>query len=188
MKGKGRSGTVRIIGGKWRSRRLQVPEEGVRPTPDAVRETVFNWLAPIIPGAICLDLFSGTGALGFEALSRGAGFVDFVDGAHVVVKKLKSQIEIFETTSAQVHHIKLPEGLGSLPAKKYGLVFIDAPFGQNLLPACCEWLDKNQVLEKGAYIYIEKEKELLSFSVPSTWVLWRSKLAGKISYCVYKLE
>lgn len=179
-------GNVRIIGGKWRSRRLQVLETGVRPTPDAVKETLFNWLAPCLPGAICLDLFSGTGALGFEALSRGASQVDMVDGSQRVVQLLRQQAELLDAQGASIYHLKLPEGLKQLPAKRYDIIFIDAPFRQQLMLPCCEWLDKNQYCAEDAYIYLEMEKELMPLSVPSHWTLWRDKIAGQIAYCLYR--
>lgn len=181
-------GKVRIVGGKWRSRLLQVPEEGVRPTPDAVKETLFNWLGPVLPGATCLDLFTGTGALGFEALSRGASHVDMVDGSREVVELLRKQAQIFSTTDASVFHLKLPEGLIQLPPKRYDLVFIDAPFRQKRLLPCCLWLNENQRLAENAFVYLEMEKESMPLSVPANWTLWREKKAGQVAYCLYRVE
>lgn len=181
-------GKVRIIGGKWRSRLLQVPESGVRPTPDAVKETLFNWLAPFLPGATCLDLFTGTGALSFEALSRGASHVDMVDASREVVEMLRKQAQILGAENASVYHFKLPDGLRQLPPKRYDLVFIDAPFRQKLLAPCCAWLDENQRLAEGAFVYLEMEKEAMPLTVPKHWALWREKRAGQIAYCLYRVE
>ena len=188
MKAKASLGTVRIIGGKWRSRRLHVPMQGVRPTPDSVKETLFNWISSNLPGAICLDLFAGTGALGFEALSRGAARVDMVDGSHQVVEALKQQAQTFATQDAVIYQLKLPEGLLCLPAQRYDLVFIDAPFRQKLLLPCCQSLDEHQRLISGAYVYLEMEKEIMPLSLPVHWVLYRSKVSGQVAYCLYRVE
>src|SRR4029078_7683370 len=105
-------GFVRIIAGIWRGRRLQVPNiKGLRPTPDRVRETLFNWLSPYIQGARCLDLFAGTGALGFEALSRGASMVEMVEESPVVVKTLQAQINLLKANHATLYQATVPQGL-----------------------------------------------------------------------------
>lgn len=106
------SGFVRVIAGKWRGRRLKVPDIiGLRPTPDRVRETVFNWLAPNIQGAHCLDAFAGSGAFGFEALSRGAAFVAMVDQSAVAVQVLKEALTVFKADHAMVYCAQVPQGL-----------------------------------------------------------------------------
>ncbi len=187
MKTKSGVGTVRIISGKWRSRRLSVPAEGVRPTPDAVRETLFNWLMPVLPGAYCLDLFTGSGALGFEALSRGAAHVDMVDGSRQVVETLRREAEVLGAQAASVHQLKLPEGLGRVPERRYDVVFIDAPFRQGLLLPCCQWLDENHRLAQGAQVYLEMEKEIMPLALPGHWTLLRNKIAGQVAYCLYQV-
>ncbi|MBI5447775.1 MAG: 16S rRNA (guanine(966)-N(2))-methyltransferase RsmD [Gammaproteobacteria bacterium] len=186
MKAKTGAGTVRIIGGKWRSRRLEVLEQGVRPTSDRVKETLFNWLSPILPGAVCLDLFAGTGALGFEAVSRGASHVDMVDGSHRVIELLKKQATILDAPEVNFYQLNLPDQLNDLPSTVYDIVFMDAPFRQNFLIPCCQWLEQTKRLASNAYIYIEMEKELAPLSVPATWEIWRNNLAGQVAYCLYK--
>src|SRR3990167_7917208 len=102
-------GTVRIIAGEWRGRRLKVPDiKDLRPTPDRVRETLFNWLAPYIAGARCLDLFAGSGVLGFESLSRGASTVTMVDESPDVVSLIKEQLELFRAANAEVYRANIP--------------------------------------------------------------------------------
>lgn len=188
MKAKSLQGKVRIIGGKWRSRRLTVPEQGVRPTPDGVKETLFNWLASALPGATCLDLFAGTGALGFEALSRGASHVDMIDSSREVVALLHEEAKILQADAASFYHLRLPDGLRQLPPKRYDIVFIDAPFHQKLLLPCCRWLDDNQRLAEGALVYVEMEKEIAPLVLPPHWTLWREKKAGQVAYCLYRIE
>src|SRR5436190_1935337 len=107
-------GQIRIIGGKWRGRKLKVPDVAdLRPTPNRVRETVFNWLQPIIQGAYCLDLFAGSGALGFEALSRGAKHVVMIDQSAPVIKLLKEQAKLFDTHDVDIYQASVPQGLKS---------------------------------------------------------------------------
>src|SRR5436309_1394854 len=105
-------GELRIIGGQWRGRKLKIPNvTNLRPTPDRVRETLFNWLAPILPGAYCLDAFSGSGALGFEALSRGAAYVVMIDQSPLVIKLLREELQILKADNAEVYQAILPEQL-----------------------------------------------------------------------------
>lgn len=183
-------GTVRIIGGKWRSRRLLVPKEGVRPSLDTVKETLFNWLAPILPGAQCLDLFAGTGSLGFEALSRGAGSVDMVEANPSTVKQLQEQAGVFglEGANFHVYGLSLPRGLLTLPQKAYDIVFIDPPYHKDLLWPCCELLEKQNLLSPGAWIYVEMEKILSRTPPSSKWTCYREKTLGQLAYCLYRYE
>ena len=179
-------GKIRIIGGKWRSRKIDVPDAGVRPTPDAVRETLFNWLIAVIPKAQCLDLFAGSGALGFEALSRGAAHVDMVDSSSTVIANLTEQVKIFDTKEdVSLYQMRLPDGLCNLPVKQYNIVFIDAPFRRNLLEPCAKSLAENHFLAPGAFIYMEMESELKTVSVPNGWELWRHKSMGQVTYTLY---
>src|SRR3989338_4369404 len=180
-------GFVRIIAGLWRSRRLQVLDH-VRPSPDAVRETLFNWLMPVLSGAKCLDFFAGAGALSFEALSRGAAHVDMVDASPQVVAMLQKQIEVFKTSAAQVHPLSLPQDLKKLQVKQYDIVFIDAPFYKNLIAPCCEHLQTGQYLAPSAYVYLEMEKDNLHLNLPKNWLLWRHKETKQIRYCLYRVE
>lgn len=181
-------GKIRIIGGQWRGRKIEVPEGGVRPTPDAVRVTLFNWLAPVIEGANCLDLFAGSGALGFEALSRGASHVDMVDSSNTVLAHLEQQMKLLNTTNVTLFQAKLPDGLENLPPKQYDIVFIDAPYRRNLVQPVCEWLESNQFLKPNAFVYVETESEFKHLILPPAWTLWRNKTAGQVTYSLYRAQ
>jgi 16S rRNA (guanine966-N2)-methyltransferase len=180
-------GTVRIIGGKWRGRKLHFPAmPDLRPTPDRVRETLFNWLAPMIAGARCLDLFAGSGALGFEALSRGAGAVMFIDRDPAIAAYLQQQLALFfnakaGANTARVQCATFPFTLPA-PTEKFNLVFLDPPFQQNLLPASCAWLIKQNCLAGNAYIYLETAADVQPLPIPAAWELVRSKTAGQVGY------
>jgi len=175
-------GQVRIIGGLWRGRKLAVPDvTDLRPTPDRVRETVFNWLAPIIVGANCLDAFAGSGALGFEALSRGAVHVVMLDESAEVIKLLQSQAEIFKTKDAEIYRAAMPQQLKK-PAKPFDIVFLDPPFQKNLLLPSCFYLEDEGLLAKEAYIYLESRETLNAEQLPANWNIIKSKRAGQVGY------
>lgn len=148
-----RSTGVRIVGGRWRGRRLAVPSgTEARPTPDRVRETLFNWLAPSLPGAQCLDLYAGTGVLGLEALSRGASVTTFVEHDAVLVRALEERIGAL-AAQARVFHEDVLEFLASRPQRPFDVVFVDPPYSMGLV----------QVLEKlpgwlapGHLVYVER--------------------------------
>jgi 16S rRNA (guanine966-N2)-methyltransferase len=175
-------GQVRIIGGMWRGRKLQVPEvPDLRPTPDRVRETLFNWLASIIPGAYCLDAFAGSGVLGFEALSRGAAHVVMVDQSKQVTTILQEGLKIFKAENAEVYQAFLPKQLKK-PHKAFDIVFLDPPYQENLLLPTCFYLEDNGFLAKEAYIYLEARELLQQSDLPSHWQLLKSKKAGQVAY------
>jgi len=131
--------SVRIIGGAWRGRRVSFPDSpGLRPTPDRIRETLFNWLQHSVANARCLDLFAGSGALGLEALSRGAAELVFVEQAVAVARMLREQLARLEaSTRGQVAEMGVARFLRT-PAAPFDLVFLDPPFGENHLTACGE--------------------------------------------------
>lgn len=199
MKQTTKQGEVRIIGGKWRSRKLRFPAiDGLRPTTDRIRETVFNWLAPTIVGSRCLDLFAGSGALGLEALSRGASFVAFFDQNPEIVRYLQQQLQLLEADNAIAYCAKIPlpeqslkHALDSASATttenitKFDIIFLDPPFEQNLVQPSCEWLEQAGYLAPTTYIYIETERTLDPIPVPPHWQLLRSKAAGRVAYHLY---
>lgn len=176
---------LRIVGGKWRSRRLRfVDAEGLRPTPDRVRETLFNWLQFEIRGAVCLDAFAGSGALGFEALSRGAGRV-------VMVEKQRTQFQQLQATAQelQAESLDLVNGdtLALLrqpapwqPAAGFDGVFLDPPFHHDLLPAICSLMHERRLLKPEAFVYIESEEEWSSLSLPPFFQLQKQTHAGLV--------
>lgn len=175
-------GHVRIIGGKWRGRRLTVPDvKDLRPTPDRVRETLFNWLAPTIHGANCLDLFAGTGVLGFEALSRGATHVTMVDQSAVAVNNLLAEVKAFSADNATVYKANVPQQLKTVD-RRFDIVFLDPPYREGLLLPCCHYLEEQQYLADHAYIYIEAQQEVVASELPEGWKIIKSGKAGQVYY------
>lgn len=175
-------GQIRIIGGTWRGRKLCVPDVSeVRPTPDRVRETLFNWLAPILPGAYCLDAFAGTGVLGFEALSRGASHVVMVDHSKSVVSLLQQTLKQFKADNAEIYQALLPMQLKkSHPL--FDIVFLDPPYQEKLLLPTCFYLEENNFLAKEAYIYLETKELLQSADLPHNWQIIKNKKTGQVAY------
>lgn len=174
---------LRIIGGQWRGRRITFPDApGVRPTPDRVRETVFNWLQPVIAGARCLDLFAGSGALGFEALSRGAAQVVLVDADSRVAAHLREQGAVLQAEGLEVVAAEALQYLDVPAPARFDIVFLDPPFGGGLLGPCCRILEAGGWLAAGARIYLEAEGSLQQLPLPDTWSLVRSKQAGQVGY------
>lgn len=173
---------LRIIGGRWRGRRLDVPDsEGLRPTPDRVRETLFNWLQPYIAGADCLDLFAGTGALCLEALSRGAARVVMVEKIPHVADRLRQQVERLEAGGAEVVLADAVDFLGRTP-RAFDIVFIDPPFKSRLIPECAARVEAHGWLKPGGLAYIEAPSRNSHLALPATWELIRSKKAGQVGY------
>ena len=180
---------LRIIGGSWRGRKLSFPQiDELRPTPDRVRETLFNWLAPYVAGAQCLDLFSGSGALGLEALSRGAQHTTFVDYSPAACQQLTSNLAILDSDfeqRASVVQTKADKWLESTAIQSYDLVFLDPPYRRNLLQACCNLLESKQLLNKEAWIYLETAADESLAEVPANWRLHRDQTAGQVHYQLF---
>ncbi len=182
-------GELRIIGGQWRGRKLRFPSlPGLRPSPDRVRETLFNWLAPEIGGARCLDLFAGSGALGLEALSRGAGFCQFLDSATAAAKRIESHLTLLSCRDASVQAADALQWLQQPSRTSFNMVFLDPPFRQDLLDECCALLDANGWLSARAWIYIESAADEAAPRVPATWHLHRDKRTGQVAYRLYLRE
>ncbi len=175
-------GQLRIIGGQWRGRKFVVPDlSGLRPTPDRVRETLFNWLSQSIPHSRCLDLFAGSGALGLEALSRGAEHVVFVDNQAAVKQHLQTVLTTLDCDHYDIIIADASQPL-ALPDQSIDVVFLDPPFHQGLLASCCQWLEASNLLSPDAYIYIEAEKNLTTLCLPDNWQIKKSKQAGQVAY------
>ena len=175
------SGRIRLIGGTYRRRLLPVIDSpGLRPTPDRVRETLFNWLGLHVAGAEVLDLFSGTGALGLEALSRGARHVHLIEQQPRVAECLRSNIATLDASAQATVHIQ--DALHWLqqpaPAVPFDLVFLDPPFRKARAAPCCQLLEEGGWLSDGAFIYLEVESEL-AFTPPLHWQLHRETHAGE---------
>lgn len=178
----GGSNTLRIIGGQWRGRKLRFADgEGLRPTTDRVRETLFNWLQPVIHGARCLDLFAGSGALGLEALSRGASEVQFIERNTKAVRALQENLTLLQAENGHVHQ---SDALAYLSGtnRAFDIVFLDPPFRQDLLDPALSLLSQGNWLAPGARIYLELEAELGTPELPAGWELLRSKTAGQVAY------
>jgi 16S rRNA (guanine966-N2)-methyltransferase len=180
------SGQLRIIGGAWRGRKLRFPATaGLRPTPDRVRETLFNWLAVEIPGARCLDLFAGSGALGLEALSRGASYCGFVDRQAENVQAIKDHLAVLGCNSASTTRGDALSLLASgNPNTPYDLVFLDPPFGTALLNEACASLTTGGWLAERACIYAESGIRD-DLQAPAEWHLHRDKTAGDVHYQLF---
>lgn len=157
-RGRAGAGKLRIIGGRWRGRRLAIAaDRHLRPTPDRARETLFNWLQPVIAGARCLDLFSGSGALGFEALSRGADRVVMVESNPRLVRLLQEQGSLLQ---AQGAIIVCSDALEWLQGNNdnFDIVFLDPPFGEGWLDRATAALVKGGALRRGSLVYMESER------------------------------
>jgi 16S rRNA (guanine966-N2)-methyltransferase len=168
---------VRIVGGEWRGRRIAVPARaGVRPTPDRVRETLFNWLGQRLDGVACLDLFAGSGALGFEAASRGAVRVVMVEADRGVAAALRKSREQLGAASVEIVAGDALEFLAR-GGERFDVVFLDPPFRQNALPALLAALP--QRLRRGARVYAEGGHPA---EVAAPWRELQRARAGQVSY------
>lgn len=176
-------GRLRIVAGKWRSRLLPVAAvDDLRPTPARVRETVFNWLATTVVGARCLDLFAGSGALGFEALSRGAASVEFVDASAKAVRALTAACDQLDAVGASVEQRDAFDYLQSAPAAPYDLVFLDPPYADDSLGELCRLLASGGWLAEGARLYFEHPKGDPTPQFPAAWSITHEKAAGQVRY------
>jgi len=184
----GGAGQIRIIGGQWRGRKLPVPDSaGLRPTTDRVRETLFNWLAPDLPQARCLDCFAGSGALGLEALSRYAGSVTLLELERSVAQQLSRNVDTLRATQATVVQTSALQWLAQ-PGEAFDIVFVDPPFRKGLLAETLALLERNQWLSADALIYVESEMEQGAPDVPASWQLYREKIAGQVAYRLYQRQ
>lgn len=174
---------LRIIGGEWRSRILNFDTtSGVRPTTDRVRETLFNWLQPATPGANCLDLFSGSGSLGIEALSRGASAVTFVERSNRLSQELNERIGLLNAQDRGQILQSDAESYLQRCDKQFDIVFLDPPFSTDIIDTVCATLEQRQLLADNAYIYIETPRSGEPPVLPSNWTVNRAKIAGQVSY------
>ncbi|MFV1972660.1 MAG: 16S rRNA (guanine(966)-N(2))-methyltransferase RsmD [Thiohalobacterales bacterium] len=180
MKANQQKNQLRLIAGIWRGRKLPfAPVPGLRPTPDRVRETLFNWLSPVIRGAHCLDLFAGSGALGFEAASRGAAEVILVDNHAEVIDSLQQQIEALGAQQVSAVQAEYSRYLGG-QAQSMDIVFLDPPYREDLLPGCIGQLESAGWLADEAWIYLETAHDIKP-ELPANWETHRSKSAGQVS-------
>jgi 16S rRNA (guanine966-N2)-methyltransferase len=178
-------GRIRIIGGSLRNSRLNVADlPGLRPTAERVRETLFNWLAPVIAGTRCLDLCAGTGALGIEALSRGAASVQFVERDARAVQALRANLERLKATGGQVAATEAGLFLQGLPQLQ-DLVFLDPPFALGLWATLAQQLEQGGWLAAQAWIYVESSRAGVP-ALPLNWRLHREGHAGEVRFALYQ--
>ena len=198
---KAKANQLRIIGGQWRGRKLSFADgDGLRPTMDRVRETLFNWLQNEIVGARCLDLFSGSGALGLEALSRYAGEVVMIDKNPYAIRMIRNNLELLGVDNAQLLKMDARDYLagiegsllqsaeGSIPPQKFDIVFLDPPFNKQLVAPFCQLLDKADCLSDQASIYIEIEKKTALPELPKNWEVVKQKKAGQLAYYLVHVD
>jgi 16S rRNA (guanine966-N2)-methyltransferase len=184
-----KAGKVRIIGGKWRRRQLSFPGvNGLRPTPDAVRETVFNWLMPYIDDRICLDLYAGSGALGFEAVSRGAARAVLVEKNPKAAKALRQNQQLIDaqnqlgvTTCAALPYL-------STTSVRFDLVFLDPPFAADELEKACYLLQKHGLIAPDGLIYLEHASDRDLVYLPENWCELKSAQRGGVRYALYQMN
>ncbi len=176
---------LRIIGGDWRSRQLHfVDAPGLRPTPARVRETLFNWLQYEIDGKRCLDLYAGSGALGFEAASRGAKPVIQVENNAQACNSLKDNVAALSARQITIVQSDVLHYLAG-DAQVFDVVFLDPPFRQNLMAQTCQLLEKNGWLADQAKIYVETERGFEFLGMPESWLHLKSKTAGEVGYHLF---
>ena len=185
-KSRSHSSSLRIIGGTWRGRKLSIVDsEGLRPTGDRLRETLFNWLMAEISGARCIDLFAGTGALGLEALSRGAVSVQFIERNLDVYQQLIENLSTLKCTTASTALADALEWLNAPMNGQYDIAFIDPPFHDQLWQPTIDTLENQRILAPSALIYVETPREV-TLNLPSTWSIHKQKHAGQICATLYQ--
>ena len=180
------SRVLRIIGGSWRGRRLRFTgSAAIRPTPDRVRETLFNWIGNRVIGARALDLFAGSGALGLEALSRGAAHVEFIERHAVAARELGGLLAQWGARNAAVRRC---DALGFLAghAEPFDLVFLDPPFGSNLIADVARRLENAGWLAPRSLIYIECAAREGLPTLPDRWAPLKAKQAGEVGYHLFE--
>lgn len=182
-----KSRQVRIIAGQWRHRQIRFPEiNDLRPSPDAVRETLFNWLSTELVGRSCLDLYAGSGAFGFEAASRGASSVVMVESHGQAIKHLSDTKNLLNAHDViEICHEKALHYLEST-TQKFDVVFIDPPFKAMNSDKICQSLITHDRLNDGALIYIESQKSNSPLPIPPTWHIIRESQCGIVQSTLIK--
>ncbi len=181
-----KAGQLRIVGGQWRGRKLSFrAAEGLRPTTDRVRETLFNWLQGVTPGARCADLFAGSGALGLEALSRGAAHCDFIDTSSAALGQIEGHLRALGASEQGRFHCQSAASFLQRAQGTYDIVFIDPPFASDLVQTCCDLLAERRLLAEEARVYVETAAGAPPPRVPAHWALHRDKRAGGVAYRLF---
>lgn len=176
--------TVRIIGGQFRGKKITFPEaDGLRPTSDRIRETVFNWLMHDIREARCLDLFAGSGALGFEAHSRGAAHVVLIEKNPVIYRHLQQTAAAFHPEKLSIIQASAANYLQAQPATQFDIIFVDPPFAHIESFECIHQFEQSDLLKNHGLLYVESPHELKLD--PRFWRLLKLKTAGQVTYALY---
>lgn len=180
---------VRIIGGKWRGRKIQFPTvAGLRPTPNRIRETLFNWLAPYIQDARCLDLFTGSGALGFESLSRGSVYVLCLEKNREAYQMLLKNSERLKADNMEIQEkdalLWLTESSQQSlkPIAPFDIIFVDPPYALKALSKCFALLENQSWFKADTLIYFESDVPIELLTIPDTWKILKKKKAGSVYY------
>jgi len=176
---------LRIVGGQWRGRRWQFPLDDIRPTPDRVRETLFNWLQFQVNGAVCLDLFAGSGALGLEALSRGAAEVVFIEQHAAAAAALRALLAEWKAGNGSVFCCSADRYLQGA-ARPFNMVFIDPPYADGLLGPTATLLSAGGWLAEGARVYLERSRREPLPALPPGWRELRAGTAGEVGYHLFE--
>jgi len=177
---------VRIVGGSLRGSKLAVADrDGLRPTPDRVRETLFNWLAPFIAGARCLDLFAGTGALGIEAISRGAAHCTFIERDRDLAQALRGNLVRLRVETGAVVEGDALDWLARSGQQAVDIAFLDPPFARDLWQPAALALEQGGALRDGAFVYVESPVETAP-ALPPNWSLHREGRAGAVRFALYR--
>ena len=180
-------GRLRIVAGKWRSRVLPVADvPGLRPTSERIRETLFNWLAPTIDGARCLDLFAGTGALGIEAMSRGSASAEFVENSKVAAQAIRDSIQALDAPNMTVRQVDAIAYLRGEPTGRFDVVFLDPPFATDHYEELCRLLASRGWLAEGGHVYLEQDSRQRVPDLPDGWEILKEKVAGKVRYSLLR--
>jgi 16S rRNA (guanine966-N2)-methyltransferase len=184
-----KNGFIRLISGKWRGKKLPVKDkEGLRPTTDRTKETLFNWLMHDVRDANCLDCFSGSGSLAFEALSRSAKNALLLERDKQVAQQLRENLKSLNADNAIVIEADTISYLQKTAGQQFDIVFVDPPFNKGLVSPCCQALEENNYLMPQALIYIEMEVQLVDIELPKNWQLLKEKSTGQVSYQLYLRE
>jgi len=191
MKRKTADRSLRIIGGDWRGRPISFADlNDIRPTPNRVRETLFNWLSSTILDARCLELFAGSGILSLEALSRQAKEVMIIDQSPLVIELIHQHLNnIYPQPKATLWQGDALDWIRSFQhqsAKPFDIVFVDPPFYADMIPAICGLLEQFQLLSPAALIYIESETTVDQQMLPGNWEIHRQRKASRVHYCLCK--
>ncbi|MFV2057456.1 MAG: 16S rRNA (guanine(966)-N(2))-methyltransferase RsmD [Thiohalomonadales bacterium] len=176
---------VRIIAGKWRGRKLSFsPIQDLRPTPDRVRETLFNWLQFDLVGKRCLDLFAGSGVLGFEAASRGATTVSLLESHPTAVRQLQQNVALLKADNIEIIAQDAIKFLQHTDAQSYDVIFLDPPYKLKLLQACIAQIEEKRCLAERGILYFEQATTGPGIDLSTAWTITHKKSAGQVCYCL----